>query len=274
MQHPAEPAIGREPLRYHRIPRPLVFPTEATVPETKRHLRLRTLLFDILRRAMSDRVCVGSEQFVYYDASDPSRCLAPDVFVRVGTPDFAFDRWMVWKLGAPELAVEFVSDDDRPERAWTRKLERYHQLGVVELLRFDADAPEAERIRVWDRVGDDLVERVVEGDVTLCQPLGLWWVVRPLDEQIPATLRLSEDREGTNLLPSADDETAAALRRVEQEQRRAEQEQRRAEQEQRRAEQEQRRAEQEQLARSEAERARDKALERIALLETELGKGR
>ena len=260
MQHPVEPATGREPLRYHRAPRSLVFPTEATMPETKRHLRLRTALHDMLRRAIGDHACIGSEQFVYFDAADPSRCLAPDVYVRLGTPDFDFDVWMAWKLGAPELAVELVSDDDRPERAWARKLDRYHHLGVTELVRFDADAPEGERIRVWDRVGGDLVERVLAGDVTPCQPLGLWWVARPLDDDDPVALRLSHDREGTKLLLSAKEETAAAELR--------------AEQEHRRAEQEQRRADQEQVARSDAERSRDKALERIAQLEAELAKGR
>jgi hypothetical protein len=31
----------------------------------------------------------------------------------------------------------------------------YHELGVKELVRFDADAPEGARLRVWDRVDGD-----------------------------------------------------------------------------------------------------------------------
>jgi Uma2 family endonuclease len=260
VQYPAAPAAGLERLRYHRAPRPLVFPTEAIVPETKRHLRLRTALFDILRLALGPRACIGSEQFVYYDAADPSRCLSPDVFVRLGTADFPFDTWMVWKLGAPEVAVEIVSDDDRPEGTWSRKLARYHQLGVLELVRFDPDATGGERVRVWDRVGDDLVERVVERDLTPCQPLGLWWVVAPLDEQHPMALRLARDPQGVQLLLTADE--------------RAAEEQRRAAEEQRRAAEEQRRAAEERHARTDAERARDEALRRVSELEAELERRR
>jgi hypothetical protein len=40
------------------------------------------------------------------------------------------------------------------------------------VVRFDCDASEGARLRVWDRVEGDLVERVVEGDRTPCTVLG------------------------------------------------------------------------------------------------------
>jgi hypothetical protein len=40
-------------------------------------------------------------QIVYFDASDPARCLAPDLFVRTGVPDAAFGSWKVWERGTP-----------------------------------------------------------------------------------------------------------------------------------------------------------------------------
>ena len=77
-------------LRYVRPPVPLVFPSEQEVPETKRHLKLRTLLFELLELAFAERAAIGCDQFVYWDPTDPKACLAPDAFVRLGQPDFLF----------------------------------------------------------------------------------------------------------------------------------------------------------------------------------------
>ena len=43
------PEMGPPPLRYRRAPSPVHFPIEAEVPESLRHLKLRTLLLAILR---------------------------------------------------------------------------------------------------------------------------------------------------------------------------------------------------------------------------------
>jgi hypothetical protein len=125
--------------------------------------------------------------------------LAPDVFLRLGSPDVTFDSWKTWERGAPELAVEIVSDSDASEAGWNTKLERYHALGIRELVRFDADAPAGERIRVWDRIDGDLVERAIEGDRTPCTVLDLTWCIAPIEEHA-AALRL-DDLDGT-LVPS------------------------------------------------------------------------
>ncbi len=52
---------------------------------------------------------------------------------------------------------------------------------------------------MWDRLDDDLVERVVTGDSTACITLGLHWVVRP-GENLAFALRLAEDAPGEILL--------------------------------------------------------------------------
>jgi Uma2 family endonuclease len=189
------------------------FPVEATVPETKRHLKLRTLLFQILEHALADRASIGCDQFVYWDASDPRVCLAPDAFIRLGEPDTLFDSWKTWERGAPELAVEIVSEFDTSERSWETKLGRYRQMGVRELVRFDADASPAEQLRIWDRVDGDLVERVVEGPGgASCPTLGLFWVVTPA-EGMPTALRLARDPQGEQLLLTRAEELEAELER-------------------------------------------------------------
>ncbi len=206
-------------LRHVRAPAALVFPAEAEVPETRRHLDLRTFLYGVLRRTFGSRAAVGSDQFVYFRASSPKKCLAPDVFARLDASNEPFDTWKTWERGAPQLAIEIVSPNERP---WSDKLADYHEAGFVEVVCFDADAPAGARIRVWDRLEGDLVERVVEGDRTPCTIFGGAWVVAPADAYDVA-LRL-EDERGV-LLPSADE----LLHRAEADQHRAEAEQRRAE---------------------------------------------
>ncbi|MBI2388090.1 MAG: Uma2 family endonuclease [Deltaproteobacteria bacterium] len=181
------------------------------MPESKRHFKLRTTLFAILELALGKDVVLGSDQFVYWNARDPRRCLAPDVFVFVGRPDEDIQSWKTWERGGPpQLAVEITSDSDHEPLRWDDKLERYHELGVRELVRFDADAAPGRRLRVWDRLDDDLVERIVEGDSTPCLTLGLTWLVAPLAD-LPAALRLARE---AAILPTPDEARAAAERRV------------------------------------------------------------
>ena len=86
--------IGR--FRYLRAPRPLHFPESAEVPETRLHEDLCALLRALLRHAFASQHSVGGDQFVYWDPTDPRACLAPDAFVRLGTPDTRFRTWKVW----------------------------------------------------------------------------------------------------------------------------------------------------------------------------------
>jgi hypothetical protein len=82
-----------------------------------------------------------------------------------------------------------VEELGRDWLAWGEKLARYAELGVEELLCFDGDRPDGQRMRAWDRVDGDFVEREVQGDETPCVTLGLAWVVRPVDI-VPVGLRL------------------------------------------------------------------------------------
>jgi Uma2 family endonuclease len=193
---PKEVEETRAKLVHLRPPLPIHFPEEAEVPEGKRHLILRTFLFRLLRFALGPDHSVGSDQFVYWNARDPRRCLAPDVFVKRDVADSWTGSWKTWEQGGvPELAVEIISPNEGDGVAWDEKLARYHELGVPELVRFDPELPEGQRLRVWDRVREDLVERRVDGDRTPCLALGLHWNVCPVEGQ-PAGLRLIDDAGG------------------------------------------------------------------------------
>ena len=186
------PRTGRLPeLRYVRAPEPIDFPEEAAMPESRTHLVLRTFLFRLLRFALGPAHRVGSEQFLYWNAADASLSLSPDLMVRLNVPDAPFKTWKTWEDGGvPDLAVEVVSDSDR--RNWNEKLACYRAIGVKELVRFDPAAAEGGRIRVWDRVREDLVERQIADDRTPCLTLGLNWVVWPVEDE-PVGLRLIDD---------------------------------------------------------------------------------
>jgi hypothetical protein len=186
-------SASRADVRYLRLPQPIHFPEEAEVPEGKRHLVLRTFLFRLLHFALGPGHSVGSDQFVYWNAREPRRCLSPDVFIKQDVPDSSFGSWKTWQQGgAPELAVEIISPNEGDGVPWEEKLTRYHELGVQELVRFDPEAPEGRRLRAWDRVREDLVERQIADDRTPCLTLGLNWSVCPVEEE-PVGLRLVDD---------------------------------------------------------------------------------
>ena len=198
------------------------FPDSAEVPEHRRHLRLRTLLFQFLEHAFKLVAAVGSEQFVYWDPTNPRACLSPDAFVRFGAPSEDFPSWKVWERGAPHVAVEIISPSDASELSWQEKLERYRRLGVSELVWFDPETPE-HPLRIWDFVGDDLLERRLFEPWAQSRHLGGYWL--PVEhEDTGLTLRLSRDQHGLQLFPTPE-EAQVEARRAEAEARRTVEEQ-------------------------------------------------
>jgi len=182
----------------------LHFPVEAEMPEHLIHFELRTALYQLIKLAMSERVIVGSDQFVYWEATDPRKCLAPDVLVWVGAPHAPFGVWKVWERGAPHVAVEIVSPHDAPQAEWEEKLSRYRQCGVPEVVRFDPQS-KSEPLRIWDRLQEDLVERDLTAPGALsCDALALFWCVKH-DAVLGPVLRLARDEAGTDLLPLPDE---------------------------------------------------------------------
>jgi len=200
--------IGR--FRYLRAPRPLHFPESAEVPETRLHEDLCALLRALLRHAFGPEHTVGGDQFIYWDPTDPRSCLAPDAFVRLNLPDAKFRTWKVWERGAPELAIEILSDSDD---SWDKKLQKYARIGVQELVSFDPESPSF-TLRVWDRVESDLVEREVSDQSAASNVLpGHWVVVR--DATHGPVLRLSNDPAGSSLFPTPTEAEAEARRSAE-----------------------------------------------------------
>jgi Uma2 family endonuclease len=206
-------ATKTAPRAYLRAPVPLHFPVEEQVPETKRHLAHKTLLFQILTLAFGDHAAIGCDQFVYWDPTDPRQCLAPDAFVRLDAADELFQSWKVWERGAPDVAVEILNRADYRDHDLDAKLEKYRRLGVRELVFFDSES-DPTSLRIWEAVDGDLVERAVEGLVAPSHCLPASWVI-VTEAKLGAHLRLSRDSEGRDLLPTpAEHERLVAEARI------------------------------------------------------------
>ena len=209
----ARPAILPTNLRHVRPVQPFPFPSsdpEWEMPESKRHKRLCALLYSILGDNYAAQHSMGSDQFVYFDAIHPKRCLAPDAFLKLGQPDDDFKSWATSERGVPEVCAEILSPSDTREKLTFRtKLSRYRALGTRELVCFDIDAPAGSRLRAWDRVGQALVERVVDHETTPCLTLGLHWVLSGADN-LPVALRLARDPHGHDLLRTAQETERAS----------------------------------------------------------------
>ncbi len=203
---------------YVRAPSPLHFPVEKRVPESSWHLEARYALYESVKRELEGRALVGSDQFLYWDPTDPKKCLAPDLAVRLGPPGEPLLSWKTWERGAPAVGVEIVSGSDASEAVFSKKLERYRQAGVSEVVRFDAEDGE-QPLRLWDLFDGDLVERKLEGpEATRCDALGLHWCVR--ESEHGRVLRLSRDADGKELVLTQT-EIAEAERMAKEAERRA-----------------------------------------------------
>ena len=220
-----EPGWLEQRFEYVRPLRPRRFPVEAKVPESTRHLEIRTALYQLLSFFLRGQASVGSDQFMYYDASNPKACLAPDVYLKFGSNDEEITSWKTWERGTPDLAIEIPSRSDAPDEPWEQKLGRYHRLGVRELVRFDPRA--AEQLRVWDYVEGDLAERRLRPTSAVpSRVLGAWWVIVP-HARWGSMLRVSRDALGQDLIKNeleveAEARQAAEARQVEAEARQVE----------------------------------------------------
>ena len=215
----ASQPLGQPKLAYVRPVQPLFFPEQEPEHERlgqhPRHYDLCRFLYEILAEAVGDAHGVACDMFVYWVPTNPRQCRAPDAALKLGLTQrrlVEHPSWKTWELGAPDLAVEILSLSDTRER-WTldEKRDAYRDMGVREFIVFDLDAPVGQRIRAWDHIEGDFVERVVSEERTPCLTLAFAlgrsfdWIVAPIHEHA-AGLRLL-DRDADTPVPT-DRETA------------------------------------------------------------------
>jgi Uma2 family endonuclease len=164
---------------------------------------LTPLLEDFLA-AQGRQVMVGADQFFYYRRGDPRANVSPDVYVITDEPAFRPDVgcWKVWEHDGkvPSLALEVVSGEYLKDYSDVM-IERYEQLGVRELVRYDPEfalRSTRQLMTHWVRDADGrLAPRPSPADRVRSVCFG-FWIVRQANQ----SLRLGLDPDGGELWPT------------------------------------------------------------------------
>ncbi|MCU0686654.1 MAG: Uma2 family endonuclease [Polyangiaceae bacterium] len=189
---------------------PTVYPSEDHMGEGS----LQRFISELVRvqiegylNGLGQLTFVGANQFIYWRQFDPSRKLAPDVFVLPGVrPGIKVDSWKVWETGIiPPFALEIVSQDWEKDYGDAPAI--YDELGVRELIIFDPDwaARPSERLRwqVYRRLARRGFVRVEtgNGDRVRSKVLNCW--LRAVGDDLDALrLRLAIGPKGDELIPT------------------------------------------------------------------------
>ena len=107
--------------------------------ETDVHRDLMIDLIAMLREYFHDdpHVYISGDLLLYYEAGNPRRSVAPDVFVVKGIPGGRRRIYKLWEEGQPpDVVFEVTSRSTRSEDLRT-KHDLYAQLGVTEYFLFD-----------------------------------------------------------------------------------------------------------------------------------------
>lgn len=195
------------------IPR-IIYPESDGKPmaETDAHRRLiNNLIFELENyyRSESD-VYVSGNLLLYYAEGDPTKRVAPDVFVARGVSRGDRRVYKLWEEGRPPDVVFELSSRQTWREDLQTKWKLYEQLGVKEYFIFDPE---------YDYLSEPLVGyRLVEGQYQsleiengriLSQSLGLYLV------DTGETLRLL-DAQTEKFLPTTDESAQEVARLLEE----------------------------------------------------------
>lgn len=191
------------------------YPVCDDVVETGFHafaIRLLVELFEGYFAAAGRPNLVLGNQFFYYKRGDPRAVVAPDVYVIEDDdrPATSVESWKTWEpdFKAPTLAIEIVSERHHKDYA-DAMLERYQQLGVRELVRYDAEGGRRRKRELFAHFVRDeqgqLVRQPVFGERVHLVAFDVWLVRQP-----DQTLRLGVGPRGAVLWPRACERAAAA----------------------------------------------------------------
>ena len=196
-------------------------PTHYPVHDDMGEGSLQRLISELLRPLLArylaergERAFVGADQFIYWVQFEPTRSVAPDVYVLPGVdPASRIDCWKVWETGiVPTFAVEVVSSDVRKDYDVTPT--RYAELGTTELVVFDPDfelASSRVRWQVFRRVSRRGFVRVEATNARQVRSrvLGCW--LRAVGDGAATRVRVAVGTSGRKLFPT---EAEAALAEV------------------------------------------------------------
>jgi len=212
-------------------------------------------------------VYVGADLLIYYVEGDPSKSVAPDVFVSLGVPKGYRRTYLIWEEGKPPDVVFEIASPGTWRADITSKRRLYERLGIDEYFLFDPLAEFLDPILQGYRLVGGVYEplpllppgRGEMGLVSKVLGLELWAKVND-DEDVPYVLRLydpvSEEWLPTPAWSEAERRAEAAAHRAAEERAAQEAAARRAAEERAAQEAAARRAAEARVAELEAELAR------------------
>jgi Putative restriction endonuclease len=108
------------------------------VAETFAHLYAILMTIEVLRLYLQgQQATVLGNQFLYYEQDNPSKRVAPDVFVIFDVEPGGRDNYKIWEEGSvPSIAFEMTSPSTKKEDDGPKKL-LYAQIGIQEYWQFD-----------------------------------------------------------------------------------------------------------------------------------------
>jgi Uma2 family endonuclease len=192
---------------------PTIYPVEDHMGEGSLQRFVTELLRALIERYLAERgepTFVGANQFIYYKQFEPSRVVAPDVYIIPGAePGIRVDSWKTWERQViPSFALEVVSQDHLKD--YRDAPARYDELGVPELVIFDPSFGEApsERLRfqLFRRLKDRGLVRVETTNDDRVRSRALGCHLRAVtDERGHVRLRLATGEGGEVLFPTAEE---------------------------------------------------------------------
>ncbi len=108
------------------------------VAETFAHLYAILMTIEVLRIYLQgQQATVLGNQFLYYEQGNPSKRVAPDVFVIFDVAPGGRDNYKIWEEGSvPSIAFEMTSPSTKKEDEVSKK-QLYAQIGIQEYWQFD-----------------------------------------------------------------------------------------------------------------------------------------
>jgi Uma2 family endonuclease len=108
------------------------------IAETFAHVYAILMTIEVLYRYLrGQQAAVLGNQFLYYEQDNPSKRVAPDVFVIFDVEPGGRDNYKIWEEGSvPSVTFEMTSPSTKKEDEGPKK-QLYAQLGVQEYWQFD-----------------------------------------------------------------------------------------------------------------------------------------
>jgi Putative restriction endonuclease len=212
---------AKQPVVEAHAPDPTFYPVEEKVGEDSLQRFVVELLRPLVERylqAAGKPTFVGADQFVYYERHHPGKVVSPDVYVLPGVkPGRRVKNWKVWETGVvPSFALEVVASVDA-EKDYREAPGRYAELGVDELIVFDADFqrdPDRVRWQRYRKLAKRGFVRVESTNANRIRSRVLGCFLRVVGEGEEARVRLATGRSGDEIFPT-EAEAERAAREVE-----------------------------------------------------------